>query len=104
MYIFYKSNKVNAENINLSSAMSGTSQMFYVVLLCLFCMSDNVNQDVSETVHNNIGKAIHEIHQDDRKIVRGLANLTKKVTLAMPSFLLKRVFIRGCCQCSQIYK
>ena len=82
VYTFYKSNQFNEENGNLFSAMSDTSRIFYTVLLCLFCMSDDVNRDVNETLPNNIGTIIHEFHQEDRKIIRSLENLTKKQTNA----------------------
>ena len=63
-------------------AMIDSSRLFYCVLLCLFCMSEDVNDDINETLRDNIGTVLHEYRENDRKIVQSLENLTKKHTNA----------------------
>ena len=62
--------------------MSETIRLFFVVFLCLFCMSEDVNSDINETLPDNIGTILHEFDHDNRKTVRSLENLTKKHTNA----------------------
>ena len=52
--------------------------MFYFAILCLFCKSDDVNDDINETLPSNIGTILHEFEPYDRKIVPGLGYLAKK--------------------------
>ncbi|XP_043222609.1 uncharacterized protein LOC122381900 [Amphibalanus amphitrite] len=56
--------------------------MLYLVLLCLFCMSEDVNGDINETLPDNIGTILHGFEADGKKIVRSLENLAKKQTNA----------------------